>query len=192
MFRADVEAWNERIVKNVCASSWLITKINILRCTVSKPSKYFSLFVQMQWLHKVRSLDIVSEFQWSTVTFWLTWNYSVNFLYVHSISPPSLLTLSCQYIILYRDFPLLWIPGDWSIKNDRTASIDSSSCSSNSSSISFSISSSISYLFKNMWHIQVTDIPFTLLKILTLWLLREHEPSMYSGHSYHTLPIKHY
>ena len=118
----------------------------------------------MQCLHEVRSLDIVSEFHWSTVTFWLTWNYSMNFLYVHSISSLSLLTLSCQYIILYRDFPLLWIPGDWSIKNDRTASIDSSSCISNSSSIS---SSTISYLFKNMWHIQVTDIPFMYWKF---WL----------------------
>ena len=35
-----VEAWNKFIVKQkFCASSWLITKINILRCTVSKTSK---------------------------------------------------------------------------------------------------------------------------------------------------------
>jgi len=35
-----VEAWNKLIVKQkFCASSWLITKINILRCTVSKTSK---------------------------------------------------------------------------------------------------------------------------------------------------------
>lgn len=137
---------------------------------------YFSLFVQVQLLHKVISLDIVSEFQGSIVIFRLTWNYSMNFLYVHSISSPSLLTLSCLYIILYRDFPLLWIPGDWPIKTDRTASIDSSTSSSNSSS-------SISYLFKNMWHMQVTDIPFTVLKILTLWLLQDqqdHRFSMYS------------
>ena len=32
-----VEAWNKRIVKEkFCASSWLSTEINILRCTVSK------------------------------------------------------------------------------------------------------------------------------------------------------------
>jgi len=116
------------------------------------------------WGQKFRH---ISEFQWSTVTFWLTWNYSMNFLYIHSISSPSLLTLSCQYIILYRDFPLLWIPGDGSIKNDRTASIDSSSCSSNSSSIS---SSSRSYLFKNMWHIQGTDENFDFVAVTRAWV----------------------
>jgi len=32
-----VEAWSKLVVKqNFCASSWLITEINILRCTVSK------------------------------------------------------------------------------------------------------------------------------------------------------------
>ena len=36
-----VEAWNKLIVKQTfCASSWLITEINILRCTVSKTSKF--------------------------------------------------------------------------------------------------------------------------------------------------------
>ena len=35
-----VEAWNKLIVKQkCCASSWLITEINILRCTVSKMAK---------------------------------------------------------------------------------------------------------------------------------------------------------
>ena len=35
-----VEEWNKLIVKKTfCASSWLITEINILRCTVSKMSK---------------------------------------------------------------------------------------------------------------------------------------------------------
>jgi len=35
-----VGAWNKLIVKQkFCASSWLITEINILRCTVSKTSK---------------------------------------------------------------------------------------------------------------------------------------------------------
>ena len=35
-----VEAWNNLIVKQkFCASSWLITEINTLRCTVSKTSK---------------------------------------------------------------------------------------------------------------------------------------------------------
>ena len=36
-----VKAWNKLIAKQkFCASSWLITKINILRCTVSKTSKF--------------------------------------------------------------------------------------------------------------------------------------------------------
>jgi len=36
-----VEAWNKLIVKQFSASSWLITEINILRCTVSKTSKKY-------------------------------------------------------------------------------------------------------------------------------------------------------
>jgi len=35
-----IQAWNKLTVKqNFCASSWLITEINILRCMVSKTSK---------------------------------------------------------------------------------------------------------------------------------------------------------
>ena len=41
-----VEAWNKLIVKQkFCASSWLITEINILRCTVSKTSKSVTWFL---------------------------------------------------------------------------------------------------------------------------------------------------
>jgi hypothetical protein len=37
-----VEAWNKLIVKQkFCASSWLITEVNILRCTVSRTSKKY-------------------------------------------------------------------------------------------------------------------------------------------------------
>ena len=40
MCTKQVEVWNKLIVKQkCCASSWLITEINILRCTVSKTSK---------------------------------------------------------------------------------------------------------------------------------------------------------
>jgi len=40
-----VEAWSKLIVKQqFCASSWLITKINILRCTVSETSKLTVIF----------------------------------------------------------------------------------------------------------------------------------------------------
>ena len=45
-----VEAWNKLIVKQTfCTSSWLITEINILRCTVSKTSKS-RLFVSVKLL----------------------------------------------------------------------------------------------------------------------------------------------
>ena len=41
-----VEAWNKLIVKQkFCTSSWLITEINILRCTISKTSKKVSLSI---------------------------------------------------------------------------------------------------------------------------------------------------
>ena len=42
-----VEAWNKLIVKQkFCASSWLITEINILRCTVSKTSKIYIFLIE--------------------------------------------------------------------------------------------------------------------------------------------------
>ena len=41
MYSKHVEAWNKLIVKQkCCTSSWLLTEINILRCTVSKTSKF--------------------------------------------------------------------------------------------------------------------------------------------------------
>ena len=44
-----VEAWNKLIVKQkFCASSWLITEINILRCTVSKTSKTSTCFLSLR------------------------------------------------------------------------------------------------------------------------------------------------
>jgi len=46
-----VEAWNKLIVKqNFFVPSWLITEINILRCTVSKTSK-FDKKVVVLWLN---------------------------------------------------------------------------------------------------------------------------------------------
>ena len=40
-----VEAWNKLIIKQkFCASGWLITEINILRCTVHKTSKALTCF----------------------------------------------------------------------------------------------------------------------------------------------------
>lgn len=144
---------------------------------------YFSPFVRIHLLHKVSSLDIVLEFQVSTVMFWLAWNYSRNFLYVQSISSPSLLTLSCLYIILHRDFPLLWIPGDWSIKTDRTVSIDSSSNSRVEVWYIINIRTCDTYRWL-IFHL--------LYWKFWLWLLQEHWSSTYSGHSYHMVHIKHY
>jgi len=46
-----VEAWNKPTVKQkFCASSWLITEINILRCTVSKTSKYTDTVVYWRYV----------------------------------------------------------------------------------------------------------------------------------------------
>ena len=48
-----VEAWNKLIVKQkICASSWLITEINILRCTVSKTSKFINK-TELLWGEKM-------------------------------------------------------------------------------------------------------------------------------------------
>jgi len=45
-----VEAWNKLIVKQkFCASSWLITEINILRCTVSKTSNVGGQILRWRW-----------------------------------------------------------------------------------------------------------------------------------------------
>jgi len=47
-----VEAWNKLIVKQkFCASCWLITEINILRCTFSKTSKNVSWMSISRPLH---------------------------------------------------------------------------------------------------------------------------------------------
>jgi len=62
MFRPHVvktlEAWNKLIVKQkFYVSSWLITEINILKCTVSKMSKNILLkltTVKHNWLFKLK------------------------------------------------------------------------------------------------------------------------------------------
>ena len=48
-----VKAWNKLIVKQkCCASSWLITEINMLRCTVSKTSKKKLIGVELATYNK--------------------------------------------------------------------------------------------------------------------------------------------
>jgi len=67
------EAWNKLIVKQkFCASSWLITKINILRCTVSKTSKFpKGMFVRLlslvdvyNWFQEKYCLHLQGETEW--------------------------------------------------------------------------------------------------------------------------------
>ena len=64
-----VEAWNKLIVKQkCCASSCLITEINILRCTVSKTSKYLARYIS-KVLKDYNPLYIICYTHWHrTVT----------------------------------------------------------------------------------------------------------------------------
>jgi len=62
-----VEAWNKLIVKQqFCASSWLITKINILRCKVNKTSKFLYViyigtrFVTVYMIHFCTTVSVFS------------------------------------------------------------------------------------------------------------------------------------
>jgi len=50
-----VEAWNKLTVKqNFCASSWLITEINALGCTVSKtPKKWCVCYLKSNKMHRI-------------------------------------------------------------------------------------------------------------------------------------------
>ena len=55
-----VEAWNKLILKQkFCASSWLITEINILRCTVSKTSNIEVDVEGMRWGRGRRGVDLI-------------------------------------------------------------------------------------------------------------------------------------
>ena len=59
-----VEAGNKLVVKQkFCASSWLITEINILRCTVSKTSKFgIKSRARSQWSNFRIPVEDRSEF----------------------------------------------------------------------------------------------------------------------------------
>ena len=57
-----VEAWNKLTLKQkFCASSWLITEINILRCTVSKTSKLYILFL---WISEKTAIMTLYSINW--------------------------------------------------------------------------------------------------------------------------------
>jgi len=64
-----VEAWNKNLLWNkFCASSWLNTEINILRCTVSKTSKknmYIVCYVPV-FSTMIRAWGSALEVSWKT------------------------------------------------------------------------------------------------------------------------------
>jgi len=65
-----VEAWNKLIVKQTfCASSWLISEINILRCTVSKTAKKKSPISVHMW----RSMWLYCRSKAAIKTWWRSW-----------------------------------------------------------------------------------------------------------------------
>jgi len=93
----NVEAWNKLIVKQkFCASSWLITEINKLRCTVSKTLKllkkiqlkaqeqvegqyyawYYAIGSGLNWLRSVSNKASVSQL--TVLDFWVLQSALVN------------------------------------------------------------------------------------------------------------------
>ena len=68
MCSKQVEAWNKLIVKQkFCASSWLITEINILRCTVRKTSKQKCIFTSRNTWSQYRPLSVI---KYSLIIIW--------------------------------------------------------------------------------------------------------------------------
>jgi len=66
-----MEAWNKLIVKQkFCASSWLITDINILRCTVSKTSKKVNGLGQSFCMDRLGSLSCTPWTEYCFITHW--------------------------------------------------------------------------------------------------------------------------
>jgi len=77
-----VEAWNKLIVKQTfCASSWLITEINILICTVSKTSKYTRLFFVNFSFRKVLHEVMIYGMNLFITYLIITYRLSVTFAY---------------------------------------------------------------------------------------------------------------
>jgi len=83
-----VEAWNKLIVKQkFCASSWLITEVNILRCTVSKRSKFdkyiaclstamFYIFIYSWHFILIKSTVRVAQYDLQLICVsYFTWTY---------------------------------------------------------------------------------------------------------------------
>ena len=100
MCSTHVEAWNKLIVKQkFCASSLLITEINILRCTVSKTSKF--VFGKFPPCHQSRSYKrILSNFFLREGLFLYPIVYKFSCHKIHGTSDNNLKFL---YTFLYRD-----------------------------------------------------------------------------------------
>ena len=81
MLRHEINlSWN----KKFCASSWLITEINILRCsTVSKTSKFHNLYWGAD-----KSLARPGRKQATFPTLYGTWRFITTFTSVHHLSLP--------------------------------------------------------------------------------------------------------
>ena len=92
-----VETWNKLTVKlKFCASSWLITEIIILRCTVSKTSKYSGDFLYL-------SLQTLTLCFWSNNPVYNIKNGVILFFYIllHSwINWTNLMSIYERFLLL--------------------------------------------------------------------------------------------
>ena len=70
----------ERMCSSSGASSWLITEINILRCTVSKTSRHALLFC-FNWV------GYTNMWQYNTILGWTHGAYETDVTCIHFISP---------------------------------------------------------------------------------------------------------
>jgi len=87
MCSTHVEAWNKLIVKQkFCASNWLITELNTLRCTVSKTSKNY-----------IKCSDCLKLFQDAEIHLWCPYIYCPAYYYV----------LCCSYRLHWHVFYLI-------------------------------------------------------------------------------------
>jgi len=100
-----IEAWNKLIVK-FCASSWLITTINILRCMVSKTSKLY----QFKW-HQLTNLplyccSLITIF-WTDVRYLSVWQFCLQLFkkWFHRRGLLSASQLRCQ---LTQAWTVIW------------------------------------------------------------------------------------
>jgi hypothetical protein len=91
-----VEAWNKLIVKqNCCASSWLITEINTLRCRSAKVASFvFDCIIHLWSYQHIK--DVSSE-KYIFCLFFGIRAFSYSRMYLSII----LLRLECVFLVLY-------------------------------------------------------------------------------------------